>query len=378
MTAPVVGVVGGGQLARMLHQAAISLGVRVVVLDPDPDCAAALAGAQRFDGTWTSLDDLVAFAASGVDVVTFDHELAAPEDLRTLEERSPVPVHPAAATKLLAQDKLHARAGLREHELPVPAFTTVDAAADVEAFAAAHGWPVVLKARRGGYDGRGVWIVRDAAHAAEVVAGAQGGDGLLAEELVDIDRELAVMVARRPSGQIRAWPTMRTTQVDGICTEVILAPPTAIEDEAQALAIELAERIDLTGVMAVELFVTRDGDLVLNELACRPHNSGHVTMDSCVTGQFEQHLRAVLDLPLGDPSPLVGAAVMVNVLGGDAPWDAGGLAAALGIDRTTLHLYGKGHRPGRKLGHVNATAATVDEARALARRAADALGSPVG
>lgn len=376
--APIVGVVGGGQLARMLHQAAISLGVRVVVLDPDERCAAALAGAERFDGSWESVDDLVAFARSGVDVVTFDHELSAPADLRTLAERSPVPVHPTPETKLLAQDKLHARTTLGGQKLPIPAFATVATVADVEVFAAAHGWPVVLKASRGGYDGRGVWIVRDADAAAEAVAAARGGAALIAEELVDIAHELAVMVARRPSGQVRAWPTMRTTQVDGICTEVILAPPEATEEAAQALAVDLAQRIGLTGVMAVELFVTGDGALVLNELACRPHNSGHVTMDGCVTDQFEQHLRAVLDLPLGDPAPTVAAAVMVNVLGGERPWDHAGLAAALEVEDATLHVYGKGHRPGRKLGHVNAIGSTVDEARARARRAADALSSPVG
>jgi 5-(carboxyamino)imidazole ribonucleotide synthase len=372
-SAPVVGVVGGGQLARMLHQGAIGLGVRVVVLDPDPQCAAALAGAERFDGAWTSRDDLIAFASSGVDVVTFDHELSAPDDLQALEAVSPVPIRPAPATKLLGQDKLHQRRTLSAAGLPVPAHAPVSAAAEVEAFAATHGWPVVLKAIRGGYDGRGVWIVRDAAQAAEVLAFAPN---LLVEELVDIDREIAVMVARRPSGQVRAWPAMRTTQVDGICTEVILTAPSPIEDAAAELTRGLAERIGLTGVMAVELFVTGDGKLVLNELACRPHNSGHVTMDSCVTDQFEQHLRAVLDLPLGDPAPIVDAAVMVNVLGGPHPWGAAGLGAALEVEDATVHLYGKEHRPNRKLGHVNAIGASVDEARERALRAAAALGSP--
>lgn len=374
----VVGVVGGGQLAQMLHQSAIGLGIHVVVLDPDPQCPAALAGAQRFDGTWTSREDLIAFASSGVDVVTFDHELSAPDDLQALQAVSPVPIRPAPATKLLGQDKLIQRRTLSAQGLPVPAYAPVTDVAEVEAFAAAHGWPVVLKAIRGGYDGRGVWIVRDAAQAAEVLAQVEGGAGLLAEELVDIAREISVMVARRPSGQVRAWTAMRTTQVDGICTEVILTAATPVEDAAVELAVGLAQRIDLAGVMAVELFVTGDDALVLNELACRPHNSGHVTMDSCVTDQFEQHLRAVLDLPLGDPATTVTAAVMVNVLGGPTPWGAAGLGAALDVEDATLHLYGKGHRPGRKLGHVNAIGATVDEARRRARQAALALGSPVG
>jgi 5-(carboxyamino)imidazole ribonucleotide synthase len=371
-TAPTVGVVGGGQLARMLHQAAISLGIRVVVLDPDEECSAALAGARRFDGTWTSADDLVRFARSGIDVVTFDHELSAPEDLRRLEAESLVPVRPAPATKLLGQDKLHARVTFAGLGLGVPAFAEVRTPADLDAFAGEHGWPVVLKARRGGYDGRGVWIVKTPEEAAEVLA---GGGELLVEELVDIDHEIAVMVARRPSGEVRAWVPVRTTQVDGICTDVVLAAPSPTEDAARDLAVDLAGRIDLAGVMAVELFVTGAGDLVINEIACRPHNSGHVTMDSCVTDQFEQHLRAVLDLPLGDPAPKVAAAAMVNVLGGPEPWDAAGLAAALEVEDATLHLYGKGHRPGRKLGHVNAIAATPDEALARARRVAEALGS---
>jgi 5-(carboxyamino)imidazole ribonucleotide synthase len=373
----VVGVVGGGQLAQMLHQSAIGLGLRVVVLDPDPQCPAALAGAQRFDGTWTSRDDLIAFARSGVDVVTFDHELSSPEDLRALEAVAPVPIRPAPATKLLGQDKLYQRRTLSAQGIPVPAYASVGDLPAVETFAAEHGWPVVLKAIRGGYDGRGVWIVRDAAHAAEVLTQTADGAGLIAEELVDIAREISVMVARRPSGQVRAWTAMRTTQVDGICTEVILAAPSAVEDAAVELAVDLAGRIALTGVMAVELFVTGDDALLLNEVACRPHNSGHVTMDSCITDQFEQHLRAILDLPLGDPAATVPAAVMVNVLGGRAPWGAAELGAALGVEDATLHLYGKAHRPGRKLGHVNAVGATVDEARRRARQAALALGGPV-
>ncbi len=369
-SAPVVGVVGGGQLARMLHQAAISLGVEVVVLDPDPDCAAALAGARRIAGSWTAREDLLAFAESGVDVVTFDHELSDPEDLAAVAAASPVPLWPAPATKLLGQDKLHQRRTLGDQGLPVPAYAPVSTPADVAAFAADHGWPLVLKAVRGGYDGRGVWIVDDEAAAAEVL---QTGTALYAEERIAIAGELAVMVARRPSGQTQAWPTMRTTQVDGICTEVILAASGATEEAASRLAVDLAERVGLVGVMALELFVTQDGALVINELACRPHNSGHVTMDACVTGQFEQHLRAILDLPLGDPAPVTPAAVMVNVLGGAHAWGRDGLAAALAVPDTTLHLYGKGHRPGRKLGHVNAIGDDVEDARVRAWAAADAL-----
>jgi 5-(carboxyamino)imidazole ribonucleotide synthase len=373
-----VGVVGGGQLAQMLHQAAIGLGVRVVVLDPDPECSAALAGAARVDGTWTSRHDLLAFARSGVDVVTFDHELADPDDLAALQHEAPVPVRPAASTKLFAQDKLHQRAALSRDGVPVPAFRAVATADDVEAFGAQHGWPVVVKTARGGYDGRGVWMCDDL-DAARVVVEEVGG-GLLVEERVDLDHELAVMVARRPSGQARAWPALRTTQVGGICTEVLLGAggETPHAAAAAALALDLAGRIGLEGVMAVELFAAGDGRLLVNELACRPHNSGHVTMDACTTGQFEQHLRAVLDLPLGDPAPVTGAAVMVNVLGGPQPWDHAGLADALGVDGATVHLYGKRHRPGRKLGHVNAVAGMVDEARRRALRAAEALGTPAG
>lgn len=369
---PVVGVVGGGQLARMLHQAAISLGVQVVVLDPDEHCSAALAGARRVDGSWRSADDLVAFAQSGVDVVTFDHELSAPDDLLVLEAESPVPVRPAPATKLVAQDKLHARRAFAELGLAVPWFAEVRTVDDVEAFAADHGWPVVLKSARGGYDGRGVWMLQSAGEAEEILA---SGGTFLAEEHVAIDHEIAVMVARRPSGEVRAWPPFRTTQVDGICTDVTLAAPaTTSEQAATALALDLATQIDLSGVMAVELFVTATGDIIINEIACRPHNSGHVTMDACITGQFEQHLRAVLDLPLGDTAPTVPAAAMVNILGGPSPWDMSRLAAALSVEDTTLHLYGKSHRPGRKLGHVNAIASTPKEALYHARAVVDALG----
>jgi 5-(carboxyamino)imidazole ribonucleotide synthase len=370
-----VGVVGGGQLAQMLHQAAIGLGVRVVVLDPDPECSAALAGAARVDGTWTSRHDLLAFARSGVDVVTFDHELADPDDLAALQVEAPVPVRPAASTKLFAQDKLHQRAALSRDGVPVPAFRAVATADDVEAFGAQHGWPVVVKTARGGYDGRGVWMCDDL-DTARVVLEEVGG-GLLVEERVD--------PRPRTGRHGRASPVGAGARLAGAAHDAgrrdLHGGPAGRGRRDAARGGRGRARAGPRGADRAggrhggRAVRRRDGRLLVNELACRPHNSGHVTMDACTTGQFEQHLRAVLDLPLGDPAPVTGAAVMVNVLGGPRPWDHAALADALDVDGASVHLYGKGHRPGRKLGHVNAVAETVDEARRRALRAAEALGT---
>ena len=256
---------------------------------------------------------------------------------------------------------------------PQPRWAQVATAADVEAF----GFPCVLKVSRGGYDGRGVWVVRDPSDAIEPLEAAERtGVRLLAEELVDFRRELSALVARSPSGQAASYPVVASTQLDGICHEVIAPAPDldpALAGTAQELALQVAGELGVTGILAVELFETSDGILV-NELAMRPHNTGHWTQDGAVTSQFENHLRAVLDLPLGSPAPRARWTVMVNVLG-SAREDVGhlydGYPHALARDpRLRVHLYGKELRPGRKVGHVNAYGDDLDEVLERARHAA--------
>ena len=371
-----VAMIGAGQLARMTHQAAISLHVELRVLTHELDAPAVRAGATPVLGSPDASGDLAALA-DGCDVVTFDHELVLPDLLAELAERAVV--RPSPQAKLLAQDKLHARRTLADARVAVPAFAAVADAADVEAFAGEHGWPVVVKARSGGYDGRGVWVVDDPDAADEICERADAaGLRLLVEALVDIRLELAVLVARTASGATTAYPVLQTHQHDGICLDVVApaAVPPQQAAEATRLAIELANGLGVTGLLAVELFVTPTG-LFVNELALRPHNSGHLTIDACPTSQFEQHLRALLDWPLGDTQLLAPAAAMVNVLGpADGSDPTRRLARALAVPQARVHLYAKTPRPGRKLGHVTALGATPDEALDLARTAAAELVNP--
>lgn len=373
---PVVGMVGGGQLARMTQQAAIALGAELRVLSATPGDSAARVVADVRLGEHTSLDDLQAFA-KGCDVVTWDHEHV-PGPLIEALERDGIACRPGSAALLHAQDKLVMRERLAAIGAPVPRFAPVSSALDLEAFAASSGWPVVLKAMRGGYDGKGVWIVDSAAEAAAVL---ESGIPLMAEEYVPFSRELAALVARSPYGQGAAWPVVETVQKDGICVEVISPAPALAADlaeEAQRLALEIAERLGVTGVMAVELFETSKG-LLVNELAMRPHNSGHWTIEGARTSQFEQHLRAVLDLPLGDTSPTARWTVMANVLGGPEENLYRRYIHVMAHDPSVkVHFYGKDVRPGRKIGHVTALGDNLDDVRERARHAADFLSGVIG
>jgi 5-(carboxyamino)imidazole ribonucleotide synthase len=371
---PTVGIVGAGQLARMTQQAAIGLGIDLRVLADSPEDSAAQVVPGLVIGDYRTLDDLRRLAKSA-DVTTFDHELPDPQHLATLAAEGAV-LRPSPHTKAFAQDKLHQRRELGARGFPMPAFQTVTTAEEVAAFAEEHGWPVVLKAPRGGYDGRGVFFVADESQAATELADRAP---LLAEAMVPLVREVAVLVARRPSGQAVAWPLIETVQVDGILRELVVPAPIDARraDEARRLGMRIAEAIDLAGVMAVELFDTGDAFLI-NELACRPHNSGHWTIEGAVTSQFANHLRAVLDWPLGDTSALAPAVVTVNVLGRSDGFDpAEGLQSALSVPGAAVHLYGKSARPGRKLGHVTVLGEDADEVRDRARAAAAALGEPL-
>jgi 5-(carboxyamino)imidazole ribonucleotide synthase len=379
---PVVGMVGGGQLARMTAAAAIGLGATFRVLAESENESAALVTHDVTIGSHLSLPDIHAFAA-GCDVITFDHEHVPGPVLAKLESDG-VLVRPGSAALRYTQDKLAMRERLSALGVPCPRFAPVSSIADVAAFAggtspAAPGaWPVVLKAVSGGYDGKGVWVCASAAEAEEVLG---LGVALMAEEFVPFRRELAALVARSPSGQGAAYPVVQTVQVDGICREVIAPAPGLDPDvavEAEAMALRIAAELGVTGLLAVELFETSRGGLLVNELAMRPHNSGHWTIDGARTSQFEQHLRAVLDLPLGSCTAPEGTfTVMANLLGGTDPDVFDRYLHVMAADPAVkIHFYGKEVRPGRKIGHVTIVGGPEDdvaEVRDRARRAASYL-----
>lgn len=367
-----VGIVGAGQLARMMAQAAIPLGIEITVL-----AASATDGAARVvpNVIVGAPDDpeRIRELARRVDVVTFDHELVDPDLLEDLE-RDGVRVHPGPTVMRLAQNKRLQRAMMSEADLPSPAWAPVGGLADLERFATDNAWPVVLKATRGGYDGRGVWVVRDRDEAETLLSQiAAHGTEVLVEAYLPLDGELAVLVARNPSGACRVYPATETVQRDGICHELHVPARfgPSVARKAEDLAMRIAGTVGSTGILAIEFFVV-GGDVLINELAPRPHNSGHWTIEGAETSQFEQHLRAVLDWPLGS-TDLVAPGVMTrNLLGPDDGSDPFvRIPLALRAADAHLHWYGKEARPGRKIGHVTARAGSLDEAG----RAANAVWS---
>jgi 5-(carboxyamino)imidazole ribonucleotide synthase len=366
-----VGIIGGGQLARMTHQAAIALGVDVVVLCPEPNEPAVAAGARHLAGRPERLADLIALAEQ-VDVVTVDHEQTPASHLAHLAELGHR-VAPGAQAARLGQDKAEARVVLADHGIPTAPWITTEDPAAIDVFGVRHGWPLVLKAPTGGYDGRGVWMATSSAEARRVLA--KVGGELLVEPTIAFRHELSVLVVRSTTGETVAYPPVETVQRDGQCAEVFVpaAVPEIRNAQARSLAVNIAEAVELVGAMAVELFETSEG-LLLNELAVRPHNSGHLTIESCTTSQFENHLRAVLGLPLGATDLVVPAAAMANVVGtadGSDPFAR--MAHALAVPGARVHCYAKQARPNRKLGHITATGPTVAAARAITGRALGAM-----
>ena len=363
----------------MAIESAIPLGIEVVLLAERPDDGAALVSPSVLIGRPDDRDAMRRLA-DATDVITFDHELVEVDILRELEHQG-VAVRPSASVMALVQDKLAQRRTLEALGLPIPAFAPVRDVVDIDAFGAAHGWPVVVKAVRGGYDGRGVWVLDGPDAAVRLLAELGPGASLLAERRVEIVREVAVQVARRPAGESAVYPLVETVQVDGICRELRYPAPvsTGLAREAVAIAERLASAIDLVGLLAVELFVERDASgterLLVNELAARPHNSAHWTIEGSVTSQFAQHLRAVLDLPLGGTGAIGPAVSSVNVLGaaGVSGDPARRLPEALGDPDVRVHLYGKTARPGRKIGHVTMTGTDLADLSRRANRAAAIL-----
>ncbi|MCX4396223.1 5-(carboxyamino)imidazole ribonucleotide synthase [Streptomyces sp. NBC_01767] len=377
MTFPVVGMVGGGQLARMTHEAGIPLGIKFKLLSDTPQDSAAQVVSEVVVGDYRDLDTLRAFAR-GCDVITFDHEHVPTEHLRALEADG-IPVRPGPDALVHAQDKGVMRAKLTEIGAPCPRHRIVSDPAYAAAFAdEVGGFPVILKTVRGGYDGKGVWVVRSEADAADPF---RAGVAVLAEEKVDFVRELAANIVRSPHGQAVAYPVVESIQVDGVCDTVIAPAPELDEGlagEAQQLALRIAAELGVVGHLAVELFETRGPDgkpgILVNELAMRPHNSGHWTQDGAITSQFANHVRAVLDLPLGDPRPRATWTVMSNVLGGDFPDMYQAYLHCMARDpQLKIHMYGKDVKPGRKVGHVNTYGDDLADVRERARHAADYL-----
>jgi len=358
----------------MMVPAAVELGIDIRVLAEGPGMSAAIAATA--EGDYHDAETVLAFARD-VDVVTFDHEHVPQDVLRALVDAG-VAVRPGPAPLGVAQDKIEMRTRLTELGIPVPDWAAVQDPDELRAFIADHGGRAVVKTARGGYDGKGVRVVSDPAEVEDwftAVAEAGGDQALLVEELVPFTRELAQSVARRPSGEIVAWPLVETVQRDGVCAEVIAPAPDSagrLADLAESIAVRVAEELGVTGVLAVELFQTDDERILVNELAMRPHNTGHWSIDGATTSQFEQHLRAVLDLPLGATGMHAPVAVMINVLGGPADGDlAARYPAALeAFPEAKYHFYGKAPRPGRKIGHVTVVGDDVEDVVYRARSAA--------
>ncbi|MBT5775666.1 MAG: 5-(carboxyamino)imidazole ribonucleotide synthase [Dehalococcoidia bacterium] len=372
---PTVGIVGAGQLARMMIEAATPLDIPIRLLAASPTDGAARIWPHVDIGLPKSTEDLHRFAQT-CDVITFDHELVNLDAIRELEAAGKL-VYPSSNSLLHAQDKLHQRTAFEALGLPIPPYRAVVTTEDITAFAADHGWPVVAKAQRDGYDGRGVWVLDGPDDAAQLTAdAATNGVKLLAERFVPIQQELAGLIARRPGGEFVTYPIVETVQRNGICHEVLVPAPVSepIRRRAEELTVAVAEATGVVGIMALELFLA-DGELLINEIATRPHNSGHFSIEATATSQFENHLRAVIDWPLGSTRLRSPAAVMANLLGRGQNDVSPGVRSALTADDSEvhIHLYGKESRDGRKIGHVTALGDDLDQTRRRATKAAEEL-----
>lgn len=371
MKSNVVAVIGGGQLARMMQQAAGPLDVRLRALVEAADGATAQVVPESFVGDPSDEEAVRALlAVDGASrlALTFEHEHQDTDLLQRLATEG-VSVQPPSNALLYARDKLKMRERLSELGAPVPDWAVISSASDLDEFLADHGGEAIVKTARGGYDGKGVRLVTDAEDIADWLA---GDIELIAEEKVPFDMEVAALLARRPSGEMRHWELTQTIQKDGVCAVAIAPAPEVsgeLRAEARRIAELIAEGLGVTGVLAVEMFVT-GSRLLVNELAMRPHNSGHWTIEGATTSQFEQHLRAVLDLPLGATDMRAPHAVMTNVLGSELSDPAEAYPEVMAhLSEVKVHLYGKGVRPGRKLGHVSAIGDDLD---ALTERTAAA------
>ncbi|MCL4179759.1 MAG: 5-(carboxyamino)imidazole ribonucleotide synthase [Verrucomicrobia bacterium] len=372
-----LGIIGGGQLAKMTACTAAQLGCKVVILERQPEFPAGSVAARTLIGDWNDPDSLLELAALA-DVVTLENEFVDAGVLAVLEERGHT-LWPSAATLGLIQDKLVQKRTLADAGLPVPRMRAVEGVEDVAALAGEWGWPLLLKARRNAYDGKGNATVRTLADSAVAWnrLGGESGNPLFAEQFCPFTNELAVIVTRARDGEAVTYPVVETVQRNHICHVVRVPAPVApkLAERAAELARRAVEAVGAVGSFGVEMFLMEDGQLLINELAPRVHNSGHYSIEACVSSQFENHVRAVLGWPLGSTALRSPAAAMVNLLAAaEGPGRPPGLEDALRVPGAHVHLYGKTRSaPGRKMGHVTALGATADEALAIAQRAAACL-----
>jgi 5-(carboxyamino)imidazole ribonucleotide synthase len=357
-----IGILGGGQLGRMTAMAARSMGYRVQVMDPDPSCPARFVVDACFEGAWDDAK-VAANLARGCDVVTLEIEQLSLDVLRAAARFAPV--RPGEALLAMIQDRIAQKEWLAAHQFPVGPFRSVRSLENMRAALDAFGRDCFVKSARGGYDGRSqLRITPRTGENAELAWRSLGQRPAIAEQAIALDREISVMVARTPSGELKSFPSATNHHENQILAWSVIPSSIAasMEAEAQRLARLLAEQLNLEGILAVEMFVTKEGKLLVNELAPRPHNSYHASERGCITSQFEQHVRAVCDLPLGNTDVLRPAAI-VNLLGdvwadGEPHFDR-----ALDVDGVRLHLYEKHTpRPGRKMGHLSSVGDTPDEA----------------
>lgn len=371
-----VGVIGAGQLARMMQPPAIELGIELKVFAEAENSSAWLSSTKV--GDYTDFDQLLEFTNS-VDVITFDHEHVPAELLARLEALGHK-VRPGSSALIHAQNKLTMRRKLESLALPQPAWTAATTASDIEDFLAQHGPKIVVKTPIGGYDGKGVRVISELAEVQDWLSDIdQFGGELLLEQKVEFTRELAQLSARSPSGEFASWPVVQTRQEHGVCSEVIAPADSANHADTESIARRISEGLGVVGVMAVELFEIAGGQVLVNELAMRPHNSGHFSIEGSTTSQFEQHLRAVLDLPLGSTAPVSKAAVMVNLLGVDDENDfvSRYSKAMAKYPEVKFHSYQKAARKGRKMGHLTVIGDDPSELLTIASAAREALYGPI-
>lgn len=368
-----LGIIGGGQLARMTAIAALPLGVEVVVLEKNPFSPAARLSPDSIVGDWSDPATLLKFAER-CDVITLENEFVDARALTVLE-RAGHHVFPSATCIALTQDKLTQKQALQNAGLAVPAFQAVHSPAEIVLAGKNHGWPMVLKTRRNGYDGKGNFTLRSAA---DIPTGWQtlgGGEHeLFVEAFFPFVQELAVIVTRGRDGSAVVYPVVETIQRQYVC-HVVKAPaqiPLEIARRATEAARRAVETVGGVGSFGVEMFLAANGEIVINELAPRVHNSGHYTIEACDCSQFENHVRAVLGWPLGNPLMLAPTAVMVNLLGTEkTSGQPRGLENALRLTGARVHIYGKTMSgPGRKMGHVTVLESSLEAGLAIAERAA--------
>lgn len=372
-----IGILGGGQLAKMLAQSAYKMGLRVAIIEHGENSPAGVMTKHEFSQGWNNEDDVREFTRIS-DVITLENEFIDPDIIESMEEQRLV--FPSSATLRLIQDKYTQKLTMQEAGIPVPVFAKVDSAQELVDFCTANGFPSVAKTRKFGYDGYGNATVRTEADCHAAFTKFTSGDSpreVMVEQFVEFTKELAVIVVRNRRGEVAVYPCVQTIQQNHICT-VVLAPapiPQEIQERAQAIAVQCVQAINGVGVFGVELFLTESNDIIFNEIAPRPHNSGHYTIEGCRTSQFENGIRAVLNLPLGSTELVAPAAVMINVLGernGVGTPDS--VVEMLKNGNASFHLYGKkDSRIGRKMGHITALGNSVNEAFAFAKNAIETL-----